>query len=335
MNKKPFFSIVIPTYNRCNSLKSVLNNISEQTFINYEVIVIDNASVDDTKKICTQIKDKRIKYYRNKQNIGFANNLYKGIKLAKGKYIFLHGDDDELVSKKVFDNIKKILNRKTLGYIRLKYYYRIKDKNIIDYFSYDKSIKYISPSSSYRKIIDFILKSYFGFLTGVIFRNDGIKRLKYMENNGVNLQMDGFFIDYLIPISKKYGAAIDYDNYVIATWSANKKNVHYYDFNNNECSYEKTWNIITKYLNKEEKKKWLEEETYKMIFNLLSLKYYSSNKNLILHAKRLIELNNKLIWSPVFWAFFIGALLMPNKIWELLRSIVYSFKKINLTLNID
>jgi hypothetical protein len=242
----------------------------------------------------------------------------------------LHGDDDELSSLSVLSNIRKIFISKKIGYLRLKYYYKTNTGRVFDYFTFKKIQNHIPPNLSYIKIVFYIYKTYFQFLTGVIFKNENIKKLGYMENNQKNLQMDGFFIDYLIPLTKKYGAAIDYQNYVIAMWSANKKNVHYYDCLNNECSYEKAWQIVYKYLNQKEKKRWIETETYLATFNLPSLKYYSSNSNLVATTKRLMQLNKKLIRYPVFWIFNVIAFLMPNRLWDIIRQVVLYFKQTNI-----
>ena len=90
---KPFFSVVIPTYNQANFLNDCLNSVFNQTFKNFEVIVIDNHSNDDTSKVIRKFY-KRIIYKKIKNNgvIGKSRNL--GIKISRGKWIsFLDSDD--------------------------------------------------------------------------------------------------------------------------------------------------------------------------------------------------------------------------------------------------
>ena len=64
-NNQPFFSVVIPTYNRINHLVIALNSILEQDFSDFEVIVIDDGSTDDTKRLLLEMvrNNPRIKYF--------------------------------------------------------------------------------------------------------------------------------------------------------------------------------------------------------------------------------------------------------------------------------
>ena len=61
---KPFFSIILPTFNQANFLKKSLNSIIQQTFKNWELIIIDNYSTDETKKVIQSFKDKRFRVLR-------------------------------------------------------------------------------------------------------------------------------------------------------------------------------------------------------------------------------------------------------------------------------
>ena len=106
--KHPFFSIVIPTYNQSNYLKTALTSIFKQKFKNYEVIVVDNHSKDETYKVVKNFKRKIIyKKIRNNGVIAKSRNL--GIKLSKGKWIaFLDSDDSWYQDRlqKLYDFIK-------------------------------------------------------------------------------------------------------------------------------------------------------------------------------------------------------------------------------------
>ncbi len=90
---KPFFSIVIPTYNQANFLDKCLSSVFDQTFKDFEVIVIDNYSTDSTPNVVKKFSKKIIyKKIRNNGVIGKSRNL--GIKTSKGKWIsFLDSDD--------------------------------------------------------------------------------------------------------------------------------------------------------------------------------------------------------------------------------------------------
>jgi len=96
MGLNPLVSICIPTYNRPKFLLDAINSCFLQTYTNFEIIITDNSENDKTQKKISKIKDKRIRYYKNKKNIGSFNNLNKNLKLARGKYIKFLLDDDLL-----------------------------------------------------------------------------------------------------------------------------------------------------------------------------------------------------------------------------------------------
>lgn len=89
----PFFTIIIPTYNRALFIKNAIETVLNQTFKNFELVIIDDGSTDNTKNIVTNIRDIRIIYhYQENQERSAARN--KGISLAKGKFVcFLDSDD--------------------------------------------------------------------------------------------------------------------------------------------------------------------------------------------------------------------------------------------------
>ena len=108
MTNPPFFSIVIPTYNRAKFLKTTLLIILKQTFQDFELIISNNCSTDETVEVVQSFKDKRIRYFENKKNIGAEMNMKKVLTYARGKYLFTVGDDDFILYKDTFDEIKKI-----------------------------------------------------------------------------------------------------------------------------------------------------------------------------------------------------------------------------------
>lgn len=95
MKDKPFFSIVIPTYNRAAILKNTLTTISNQTFTDFEIIVVDDGSNDNTQSVLYALAniDPRIKTIRqeNKERGAARNN---GFQKAVGEYVVFFDSDD-------------------------------------------------------------------------------------------------------------------------------------------------------------------------------------------------------------------------------------------------
>ena len=93
-----FLSIIIPTFNRCELLHRALNSVYKQTFSDYEVIVIDDGSTDDTAEML-QKNFTRLRYVFQPNN-GVSTARNKGLELAKGCWIaFLDSDDEWLPQK--------------------------------------------------------------------------------------------------------------------------------------------------------------------------------------------------------------------------------------------
>lgn len=93
--KKGLVSIITPSYNTGKYIKSAIESVLNQTYINWEMIIVDDCSSDDTDNVIKPfLKDKRIRYIKNKRNIGAALSRNIALSEAKGEYIaFLDSDD--------------------------------------------------------------------------------------------------------------------------------------------------------------------------------------------------------------------------------------------------
>lgn len=96
----PFVSVIIPTFNRANLVKEAIESVLAQTFQDFEIIIIDDGSTDETKEVVSQIRSDKICYIYQK-NMGPAAARNAGIKIAKGKYIAFLDSDDLWLSKKL------------------------------------------------------------------------------------------------------------------------------------------------------------------------------------------------------------------------------------------
>ena len=107
----PIVSIIIPTYNRARTIVRSVNSILSQTFQNFELIIVDDCSTDNTKDILEKtFNDSRIIYYKLKNNSGACAARNKGIELAKGKYIAFQDSDDEWLCEKLEKQIQILDN---------------------------------------------------------------------------------------------------------------------------------------------------------------------------------------------------------------------------------
>ena len=104
----PFFSVVIPTYNRSELLKEAVHSIMDQSFEDFELLIVDDHSTDDTKNVVASFKDSRIKYIVNDRTKGGAGTRNAGIFRAKGHWVAFLDDDDVWLPNKLELQYKKI-----------------------------------------------------------------------------------------------------------------------------------------------------------------------------------------------------------------------------------
>lgn len=107
---KPLVSIVIPTYNRGYMIENSINSVLSQTYRNFELLIIDDASTDDTEYIVKNIKDSRIRYIKLEKNSRGTKTRNTGINLSKGDYIAFLDSDDRWFPEKLEKQLKFILN---------------------------------------------------------------------------------------------------------------------------------------------------------------------------------------------------------------------------------
>ena len=123
----PIVSIVIPTYNHSNFLSKALESVLDQTYKNWEVIIIDNNSTDDTNKVINQYNDPRIKYLKINNDGVIAKSRNLGIKEAKGEWIAFLDSDDWWTKDKLEVCLSKIC--KNVDFIHHATEYVIKSKS--------------------------------------------------------------------------------------------------------------------------------------------------------------------------------------------------------------
>lgn len=90
----PQVSVIIPTYNRSWGLARAVESVLAQTFTDFELVVTDDASPDDSGAVARSFADPRVVYRRNPVNLGVPGNWAAGLRLARGEYVCFLMDDD-------------------------------------------------------------------------------------------------------------------------------------------------------------------------------------------------------------------------------------------------
>ena len=154
MNIMPKVSVCIPTYNRANYLKESIKSVLNQTLQDFELIICDNASVDNTEEIVLSFKDSRIVYHKNIENVGAFRNINLCLKLAKCDYITIFHDDDIMLPDNLIHKVSFLEENPNISLVCSNVYI-IDENGKISGTHWDESIdhnKLTTVSSHFEKL---------------------------------------------------------------------------------------------------------------------------------------------------------------------------------------
>ena len=148
---RPTVSIIIPFYNRIEWVKEAIESTLNQTYDNFEVILIDDGSTDTVEDIL-EIQDKRIRYYRQ-DNKGVSSARNTGIGLAKGEYIAFLDSDDLFMPEKLEIQLEVLRKNPEVGLVHSSYFQINESGDIIREINTSKMTGDVFPSILYRNQI--------------------------------------------------------------------------------------------------------------------------------------------------------------------------------------
>jgi len=185
----PEISVIITTYNRHHLLKEAIKSVLSQNFKNFELIIVDDFSLNNPEEIVKSFKDGRIVYIRHKANRGIATTRNTGIKIAQGKYIISLDDDDLMAPwalEGLFDKIKD--SRKNIGGIYGWSWWTHKNGKTLKFVDFQKKGKIFDDIFRNQIFTNILLKK-------EVFGNIGLydESLKSNEDH-----------DFYLRLAKKY-----------------------------------------------------------------------------------------------------------------------------------
>ena len=186
-------SVIINCHNGEKYLKKCISSVINQKYQNFEIIFFDNFSSDNSKKIATDFKEKRLKYFFNKKKIPLYQARNKALKKTTGEIIaFL--DVDDWWNKNYLSSRKKLFinNNYDYFYSNTLIFYEHSKK-------YKKYKKYFLPSG---KIYRSLAKDYFVIISGLMIRKKVFKEAGQF-NDELNIIGD---FDFVMRIAKKFNA---------------------------------------------------------------------------------------------------------------------------------
>jgi teichuronic acid biosynthesis glycosyltransferase TuaG len=185
-NHNPLVSIIVTTYNRSDFLLETVHSILQQTYLNFELLIIDDNSTDHTKKVISLIDDERIKYYcLSECSGGPAKPRNFGINIASGIYIAFCDDDDIWVKNKLSIQINYLT----------KYNLDLVSSNMFIFKDQLSNIICVTKNNNVISLTSFILKNQINTSTVILKKsklvnfNQGIEFLNCGEDYLLWLQL--------------------------------------------------------------------------------------------------------------------------------------------------
>lgn len=121
-------SILMPVYNGEKVIGPTLRSVLSQSFRNFELIIVDDCSRDNTTKVIKQFSDPRIKYFRNRKNIGYSKNMEKCRLKASGDILYLMAQDD-ILGEGALLNTARAFKKPEVGAVTRPYFWFKRDIN--------------------------------------------------------------------------------------------------------------------------------------------------------------------------------------------------------------
>jgi len=137
MKQPPILSVIIPVFNRESTINRAIQSVLAQTFGDYEIIVVDDGSADQTLQIVQGIKDSRIKVIEHERNMGPAAARNSGMMNAGGQYIAWLDSDDEWLPEKIEKQISLLSQIPSLAAVCTAFTV-VQGKTTYDYIPLDK-----------------------------------------------------------------------------------------------------------------------------------------------------------------------------------------------------
>jgi len=191
MKNKNLITVLINSYNGEKTIYQAIKSALSQTYNNYEILIIDDASSDGTINIIKKFKNKKIRLYRNKKNIGLGKSRVLAQSKIQGEYVCILDQDDIWNKNKIKSQLKLFLKDKKVGLVATGY-------KLID-----KNNKIISLENKYYDMKNFInylsFKNIFAHST-IMYKTKYAKSVGWYSNKLIYAQD----YDLTVNILKKY-----------------------------------------------------------------------------------------------------------------------------------
>ena len=129
--KLPRVSICIPSYNCGAFIGKTIQSVLNQTYQDFEIIVVDDCSTDNSEEVIKSFKDPRIRFFRNEKNLGMVPNTNKAVRLARGEFVDILHPDDYYAPKMIETALKAFSENPDVGFTCSSYVVVDEDDKIV------------------------------------------------------------------------------------------------------------------------------------------------------------------------------------------------------------
>lgn len=318
MRKNPLVSVCIPTYNSGKIIVPTLGSLKNQSYSNFELVVSDDSSKDDTIKVIKSFGFKKVKIRKNARNLGYGENLQKLEKMPRGEIIFLVAHDDILVKDALKITVDAFVKNPKVGVVTRPYYWFDTDPNI--------PIRHIPPIDPKKVVLIDVVKQPEKIIP-VIESVGQLSGLAYRRDLFTHFHKE-VFPAHIYPFMEilKIAKCAFLPTYTIAVGTLNSQTRTKPDIY--ELSPTQTWlTMFDSVFSKARFQKVREIAKDHMAQNylgLIQLKNYGKDPRVLYREIRvLIKARPKNLLSLQFWFFALGTTLTPRPV---LRFLVDRYK---------
>lgn len=328
-------SVCMPVYNGASVIAPTLKSILSQSYKNFELIIVNDCSTDNSAEVVKSFRDKRVKYFENKKNLGYSRNIEECRRKVKGDIIYLMGQDDILGRDAFLNTARAFEKSKDVGAVTRPYFWFDKEISIPV-----RAKKQLNPKSDevvsihdepekVRRVFDSLDQ-----LSGLAYRRE------YMD---LPFHKDVFpcHIYPFASIFKKHPVVFlkDYNIAVRISSSQTRKLSSIY-----EKSPMGSWaEMINKVFGEKEfdsvREDLIKNFVAKNYVGLVQLRNYAKFRYFLREIFMLLRYRWQNFCSPSFWFFSLGCLLAPPCLLipmvDQFKNKIYSRRLKNIRFNFD
>lgn len=272
-------TIITPTYNRGHLIERAIKSVLAQTYTNWELLIVDDASTDNTPEVMAQYTDERIHYIRYKNNGGNAVARNVGVKAAKGEYIAFVDSDDEYHPVYLERAMSTLNSNPNASFLWA-------GTKTIGVDNSEKDSIWVPKAENYPN--QFLYELHVGIGRGFLINKKCFHDLNFDEN--LRTAVD---TDFLIRLKQKF-------NYTVLKEILLNIHTQPESVRSNHGEKKKSYNIII-----DKHKKIIEQDKYlrsKFYYKLFWLSLYDNDENLALKAYKNLPFSN---FKPtILWLIF-------------------------------